>query len=74
MERSMMEEGAQRWKTLAEAEELLLSRGNVLPIAYSLALNIIDLNEISGWFHNVLGIHPFKYLSIRARRPLPGVI
>jgi peptide/nickel transport system substrate-binding protein/oligopeptide transport system substrate-binding protein len=74
MERSMYEEGVSRWETLAEAEELLLSRGNVLPISHSLAVNIIDLNEINGWFPNVLDIHPFKYLSIRARRPLPGVI
>ena len=74
MERSMAEEGLERWQTLAEAEELLLSRGNVLPISHSLAVNIIDLNEINGWFPNVLDIHPFKYLSIRVRRPLPGAI
>jgi len=74
MERSMFEEGTTRWETLAEAEALLLSRGNVLPISHSLALNIIDLNEISGWFPNVLDIHPFKYISIRIRRPLPGMI
>jgi peptide/nickel transport system substrate-binding protein/oligopeptide transport system substrate-binding protein len=72
--RSMQEEGATRLKTLAEAEELLLSRGNVLPISYTPALNIIDLNEISGWFPNVLDIHPFKYFSFRELRPLPGVV
>jgi peptide/nickel transport system substrate-binding protein/oligopeptide transport system substrate-binding protein len=74
MERSMVEQGVERWETLAEAEELLLSRGNVLPISHSLAVNIIDLNEIAGWFPNVLDIHPFKYFSIRVRRPLPGAI
>jgi peptide/nickel transport system substrate-binding protein/oligopeptide transport system substrate-binding protein len=74
IDRSMTEEGTKRWETLAEAEALLLSRGNVLPISYSPALNIIDLNEIEGWYPNVLDIHPFKYMSIRARRPLPGVV
>ncbi|MCL2380365.1 MAG: peptide ABC transporter substrate-binding protein [Treponema sp.] len=73
IDRSMSEEGARRWETLAEAETLLLSRGNVLPISFSLALNIINLNEIEGWYPNVLDIHPFKYLGFRARSPLPGV-
>ena len=74
MERSMSEEGQTRWETLAEAEALLLARGNVLPISHSVAVNIINLHEISGWFPNVLDIHPFKYMGIRAPRPLPGAI
>ncbi|MCL2070247.1 MAG: peptide ABC transporter substrate-binding protein [Treponema sp.] len=74
IERSMSEEGITRWETLAEAEELLLYRGNVLPISFSPAVNIIDLDEIEGWFPNILDIHPFKYLGIRMRRPLPGVV
>ena len=74
IERSMTEEGAERWETLAEAEKLLLSRGNVLPIAYSPAVNIIDREEIDGWYPNVLDIHPFKYMLVRTRRPLPGVV
>jgi peptide/nickel transport system substrate-binding protein/oligopeptide transport system substrate-binding protein len=74
MERSMGEEGGQRWSTLAEAEKLLLERGTVLPISYSPAINIVDINELDGWFPNALDIHPFKYLSFRAFRPLPGVV
>ena len=74
MERSMTEEGAERWKTLAEAEKLLLDRGNVLPIAYSPAVNIIDLDEIDGWFPNVLDIHPFKYMSYTTKKPIPGLV
>ncbi|MCL2008233.1 MAG: peptide ABC transporter substrate-binding protein [Treponema sp.] len=74
MARSMIEEGGDRWDTLAEAESLLLERGNVLPISHNPAVNIINLNEIDGWYHNLLDIHPFKYLSIRARRPLPGLV
>jgi peptide/nickel transport system substrate-binding protein/oligopeptide transport system substrate-binding protein len=73
MDRSMTEEGELRWKTLAEAEKLLLDRGTVLPISYSSALNIIDTAEIDGWYVNALDIHPFKHLSFKAFRPLPGV-
>ena len=74
LDRSMNEEGLTRLQTLAEAEALLLYRGNVLPISFAPAINIIDLVEIEGWFPTILGIHPFKYMGIRARRPLPGVV
>jgi peptide/nickel transport system substrate-binding protein/oligopeptide transport system substrate-binding protein len=74
MEKSMLEEGETRLATLAEAEKLLLDRGSVLPISYSPAVNIVDVNELDGWFQNALDIHPFKYLSFKAFRPLPGVV
>jgi peptide/nickel transport system substrate-binding protein/oligopeptide transport system substrate-binding protein len=74
MEKSMSEEGEERWETLAEAERLLLDRGTVLPISFSPALNIVDTNELDGWFPNALDIHPFKYLSFKNFRPLPGVV
>jgi len=73
IERSMIEEGETRLNTLAEAEKLLLERGSVLPICYSPALNIIDTDELDGWYPNPLDIHPFKYMSFRTLRPLPGV-
>jgi len=73
IERSMIEEGKTRLATLAEAEKLLLNRGAVLPIFYNPALNIVDTGELDGWFPNALDIHPFKYLSFKAFRPLPGV-
>ncbi|GHV82409.1 ABC transporter substrate-binding protein [Spirochaetia bacterium] len=73
MDKSMTEEGEKRWRTLADAEKLLLDRGTVLPISYSSALNIVNMEEIDGWFPNALDIHPFKYLSFKAFRPLPGV-
>jgi len=74
MDRSMQEDGDTRFATLAEAEKLLLDRGSVIPISYTPAINIIDTNEIGGWFPNALDIHPFKYLNFRAYRPLPGVV
>jgi peptide/nickel transport system substrate-binding protein/oligopeptide transport system substrate-binding protein len=73
MEKSMAQEGRERFATLAEAEKLLLDRGTVIPISYSPALNIVDTGELDGWYPNALDIHPFKYFSFRAFRPLPGV-
>jgi peptide/nickel transport system substrate-binding protein/oligopeptide transport system substrate-binding protein len=74
MEKSMLEEGETRLATLAEAEKLLLDRGSIIPISHSPALNIVDTGEIEGWYPNALDIHPFKYLSFKAFRPLPGVV
>jgi len=74
MEKSMLEEGEARYAILAEAEQLLLDRGSVLPISFSQAINIIDTGELEGWFPNALDIHPFKYLAFKAFRPLPGVV
>ena len=73
IERSMIEEGGERLATLADAEKILLNTGAVLPVCYSPALNIVDTNELEGWFTNPLDIHPFKYLSFKTFRPLPGV-
>lgn len=74
IDESMLQDGAERWKTLSEAEKLLLDRGTVLPISHSPAVNIVDLDEIAGWFPNALDIHPFKYLYYKAVKPLPGVV
>jgi peptide/nickel transport system substrate-binding protein/oligopeptide transport system substrate-binding protein len=73
MDKSMTEEGEKRWHTLAEAETMLLDRGTVLPIAYSPAVNVVDMDELDGWFPNALDIHPVKYLSFKFIRPLPGI-
>jgi peptide/nickel transport system substrate-binding protein/oligopeptide transport system substrate-binding protein len=73
LERSMAEDGGQRWTTLSEAEKLLLDRGSVIPIYYSPAVNIIDIEELDGWYPNALDIHPFKYLQFKAYKPAPGI-
>lgn len=73
VDRSLTEEGEERYKTMSEAERLLLEDGVVLPISYTPAINIVDTDEIDGWFQNPLDIHPFKYFSYAAYRPLPGV-
>jgi peptide/nickel transport system substrate-binding protein/oligopeptide transport system substrate-binding protein len=73
IEQSMLEEGKTRLETLAKAEKLLLDRGVVLPIFFNPALNIIDTGELDGWYPNAMDIHPFKYMTFKALRPLPGV-
>jgi peptide/nickel transport system substrate-binding protein/oligopeptide transport system substrate-binding protein len=73
LQKSMDEEGAPRMNTLAQAEKLLLDQGVVLPIYHTPALNIVDTNEIDGWYPNMLDIHPFKYLGFAKLKPLPGV-
>jgi peptide/nickel transport system substrate-binding protein/oligopeptide transport system substrate-binding protein len=73
LDRSMTEDGEARFKTLSEAETLLLERGTVLPISYSFAVNVIDTAELDGWYRNVLDIHPFKYIAFKRNVPLPGV-
>jgi peptide/nickel transport system substrate-binding protein/oligopeptide transport system substrate-binding protein len=73
MERSMTEDGTTRMETLSEAEQILLDRGTVLPVSFSPALNVIDTDEIEGWFPNAMDVHPFKYFRFKTVKPLPGV-
>ncbi len=62
-----------RYAKLAEAEKRLLSQGVIMPVAHNPALNVIDLNGITGWFTNPLDVHPFKFIRFVPPKPLPGV-
>jgi peptide/nickel transport system substrate-binding protein/oligopeptide transport system substrate-binding protein len=73
IQKSMTEEGYDRMTTLANAEKMLLDRGVVLPIYYTPALNIVDTDELEGWYPNMLDIHPFKYFKFAMLKPLPGI-
>ncbi|HUX20561.1 MAG TPA: peptide ABC transporter substrate-binding protein [Spirochaetia bacterium] len=70
---SMSEKEPERYKTLADAESILLNGAEVLPIDHSPALNLVKVADIQGWFPNALDIHPFKYLRYRTPSPIPGV-
>ena len=63
-----------RLEKMAEAERLLLETAQVLPMSHSPALNLIDLRFIGGWYHNVLDIHPFKYIGHLNEFVIPGTI
>ena len=63
-----------RLEKMAEAERILLDTAQILPMSHSPALNLIDLRFIEGWYHNVLDIHPFKYIKFRNNFEIPGTI
>lgn len=63
-EASMLTNAQDRYKKLAEAEQLLLDNFVIMPLAHSVSLNIIDLQATGGWYINSLDIHPYKYMYI----------
>ncbi|MDR1932698.1 MAG: peptide ABC transporter substrate-binding protein [Spirochaetales bacterium] len=72
--KSMGQSGEDRYKTLSEAESVLLKTAQVLPIGHNPAINLIDLQFIDGWYQNPLDIHPFKYLRLAPYKPLKGLV
>ena len=65
---SLSATGLDRYKKLAQAEELLLNEAVVLPIDHIAAFNLIDSESIAGWYPNPLDIHPLKYIEIKKER------
>ncbi|WP_455382218.1 peptide ABC transporter substrate-binding protein [Salinispira pacifica] len=70
---SLGKSGRERYQLLSDAEQILLDTAEVIPLSHSPAINVIDLNQIDGWYPNPLDIHPFKYLQFAAKKPLKGV-
>lgn len=68
-EANSMSNQAKRYEKLAEAEQLLLDDGIILPLCHLITTNCIDLNVIGGWFPNALDMHPFKYMYYRDYTP-----
>ena len=60
--------GLDRYKKLAQAEELLLKEAVILPIDHIAAFNLIDSESIAGWYPNPLDIHPLKYIEIKKEK------
>ena len=50
---------------MAQAEQLLLDSGMILPIAHPVSLNVINLKEIGGWQPNALDLHPVKKMYFK---------
>ena len=71
IDRAIGSKGLDRMQLLAEAEELLLQDAVVLPVHHLVTQSLIDLQRVSGWTPNLLGIHPFRYLGFR-RADLPA--
>lgn len=58
----------ERYRKLADAEQLLLDSAAVLPLSHQAVVHLISLSRIEGWYPNPLDLHPFKYLKFRERR------
>ncbi len=65
VEAASIQDGTERFKKLAEAEQLLLDSGEILPIEHSVKVNYIDTDEVGGWFDNAMDIHPLKYIYFK---------
>lgn len=66
---SASQQGTERYKTLAACEEILLMDAVCIPLSHSPSINIIDLDQVDGWYENPFDIHPFK--SIKPKSPKP---
>lgn len=64
----------ERLKTLSEAEKLLLTTGMLVPLSHTPGFNLIDRDEVGGWYTNPLDIHPFKNLYRKPPTPLKNLI
>lgn len=77
---SLLEESAyitdttERYKKLAEAEQVLLDDGLLMPVSHPVSLNIIDRETIGGWYENSLDIHPLKYLYVNPPAPIDNLV
>jgi peptide/nickel transport system substrate-binding protein/oligopeptide transport system substrate-binding protein len=69
-----IQDTADRYKKLAEAEGILLTKAVVLPIDHTPAVNLIDLNRVDGWYPNPLDLHPFKYFDFKTQKAPPGTV
>jgi len=73
IEKSYSEKGIKRYKSLSEAEKMLLNGAVVLPLSNPPSFNLIDLESVGGWFPNPLNIHPLKYLYYKTMTLPPGI-
>ena len=64
----------ERLKKLAEAEQVLLDSGVIIPISHTISLNVVDLSVVSGWYDNALDIHPFKYIKLKKADPPDNLV
>ena len=74
VDRAIPLDGSERFEVMAEAEEMLLRTGTIMPVTHTASFNLIDLNAIEGWFPNPLDIHPLRYLRKRPQEPAPDLI
>ena len=64
----------ERLELLAQAENLLLDSGMVIPIMHPVCFNVIDSKEIGGWFANAFDVHPLKYIYRKENQNLNQIL
>ncbi len=72
-EATYMTDSAKRYRRLADAEDILLSKAAILPLYHQAAVHLINLSHVDGWFPNPLDIHPFKFMKFKPFRAPSGI-
>lgn len=63
IEKARTQLGAERMKTLEDAEKILIDEDmGIIPIYFYVTQNMIDLTKWDGWYPNPLNTHPWKYV------------
>ncbi len=65
-------EGIERYKSLSDAEQMLLSMGVIIPLGHTPHIHVVDLSSVKGWYENPLDVHLFKFLNIDIAADIPG--
>ena len=61
-----MDPGAERFKTLTEAEEIFITQEQaVMPIYHYTSMNMIDTSKWGGWHVNTMDYHPPKDIYLK---------
>lgn len=65
-EASQIDNISDRYKLMAQAEQILLDESVLIPVSHPVSAHLVNTDEIGGWKINGLDIHPLKYLYIKA--------
>lgn len=63
-----------RYEKLSEAEQILLDDYIIIPLSHPVSVNIIDKEELGGWFDNSLDLHPLKNLYFKPKEAIKNLL
>jgi len=69
-----LEDDKARYELLSTAEKILLDEAILLPIRQNPAINLFNDDIISGWYPNILDIHPFMYFNFIKNKVPQGLV
>lgn len=68
IEKARTQTGAERMKTLSEAEKILIDQDMaILPVYFYVTQNMIDLDKWDGWYTNPMNVHPWKFIRPKTK-------